>query len=608
MAARVVAKYKSAGFVPDKFWRAQKAELRKILLEDISASYGRPRDVAYLLRDRLVPFFKRFHEALLNFGMHRFVEQSLKDRIAGLLKEIDGFIESYSKFSEALASAYPTVTSEDELVVSISVQMTSYFEARVKNLRDALKGQWSADARTIRALAQRWLKKAPPAVIKALEEELASPDHIPSNDAIHVKYSWLHSMGLDRVHPTRDTKRTKLDPLKWIDFLQEVAGSVYTEPSAFTEFDLDGVKVVIDDSTVDEMDIKRYVHYFNKAHALLKAKRLDKVWYGTIFVQCEDCGGVNPNDPKGGTGGNFSWGTDVVRVFVRPGSYVVQLIAHELGHRYWFKFMHEEQRGKFESLVRVKSEPPVKLDTYQLERFEGTIKDARKALAEYIDFVPKKLKDFAVDFDHAENYEPPPGATATAEDEIAQVLQSFSTPLPQWVSFPGAPSPREFKHPMFEGQLQAEYAAADKSREALIEHLEQTAKIPGVQEWEPSKAREGLRQLRKWLEETWKLQAAYLLHMTSYIDKMENLSRRQVDPKDPRPVPAVSTYGQSNIAEAFAEVFSHYVIGYDMTRDQLESFREVLASGSARVVAKFLESVDKRTGRAHALGVMKHFL
>lgn len=607
-AERVATKYleRTGGFIPDKFWRAQKAELRKLLLTEIPENRRRPDDVSYMLMDKVYPFFKHFHEALLAFGMHRFAEQSLKDRIEGIQKQIEDFAKSYDTFSSALRDyPHPIATIEDEVVSAISTQMLTAFEEKVKNLRDALNGKWEIDPRTIRSLAQRWVKKAPPDVVKALEEEVASPDHIPSNDVIRVKWHWLKNMGLDRVHPLRDTKRTKLDPLKWVDFLQDVFGTVYAEPEAFTEFDLNGVKVVVDDSTVDQMDIKRYVHYFDKAHALLKAKHLDKVWYGTFFIRCKDCGGENPNDPAAGTGGDYPIGPDVVNIYNRPSDFVVELIAHELGHRYWFKYMNEGQRGKFESLVRVKSDAPVKMDVRQKQDFEQTIKDARQALGEFIDFLPKTLKKLTSAFDKAEKFIPTGGALATPNDEIAQELQGLERPITSWVSFPGAPNPQGFKHHLFEDKLRTEFQAADKARDELLAHLEATNKIPGTQEWDPSRAPEGLREMRKWIDESWRLQAAYLDAMRHYLDAMERLSQRQIDPNDNRPVPSVSTYGASNIDEAFAEVFAHYVIGYDMSRDQLESFRSVLSSTAQQVVERFLTGSKVRRMLPD---VMNHFL
>ena len=45
---------------------------------------------------------------------------------------------------------------------------------------------------------------------------------------------------------------------------------------------------------------------------------------------------------------------------------------------------------------------------------------------------------------------------------------------------------------------------------------------------------------------------------------------------DPRKVLPVSDYGKTNISEAFAEVFAHYVLERSMTRDQVDSFKAVL--------------------------------
>lgn len=59
-----------------------------------------------------------------------------------------------------------------------------------------------------------------------------------------------------------------------------------------------------------------------------------------------------------------------------------------------------------------------------------------------------------------------------------------------------------------------------------------------------------------------------------------------------KPVTPVSDYGQSSIEEAFAMAFEHYVLDQDMSRDQFESFRSVLASGPSlaeRVLERFLK-------------------
>jgi hypothetical protein len=42
----------------------------------------------------------------------------------------------------------------------------------------------------------------------------------------------------------------------------------------------------------------------------------------------------------------------------------------------------------------------------------------------------------------------------------------------------------------------------------------------------------------------------------------------------------VSSYGWSNTDEAWAEVFAHYVLDMDMTRDQVDSFKSVFKMAS----------------------------
>jgi hypothetical protein len=61
-----------------------------------------------------------------------------------------------------------------------------------------------------------------------------------------------------------------------------------------------------------------------------------------------------------------------------------------------------------------------------------------------------------------------------------------------------------------------------------------------------------------------------------------------------KPILPVSAYGRNAIEEAFAEVFERFVSGKDMDRDQLESFRSVLAtendSLAQQVVSRFLHA------------------
>jgi hypothetical protein len=118
-------------------------------------------------------------------------------------------------------------------------------------------------------------------------------------------------------------------------------------PQSFKEFQLGRVKVVVDDHTVLPGQIQAYIKYLDAAQSHLKSKGFEKTWYGTFFIKCEACGGDNPYGKDFGVGGNYPIGPDVVNIFQRPDRDVVHLVVHELGHRWWFKFMDRPARLRF---------------------------------------------------------------------------------------------------------------------------------------------------------------------------------------------------------------------------------------------------------------------
>jgi hypothetical protein len=601
MASRVAARFmlRTGGFIPDKFWTQQKAELRKILLEELRDK--RPDHVSYILVDRLIPFFKRFHETLLGFGMHRFAEDALKNRVETIQKQIEDIAKNYEEFAQSIRHPYPVTTVEEEMVGTILSRVSTVFEEKVKNLRDALKGKWWADPHRIQAFAAQLVHKAPPEVRKALEEELHAPDHIPSNDAIHIKWQYLGNAKLDQAAKRlvrHDTKASKLDPLKWIDFLHDVFASYYTEPEAFTEFDFHGVKVVVDDSSVDQMDIKRYVKHIDHAYELLKQKHLEKVWYGTFFIQCQQCGGVNKNT-GGGVGGNYPIGPDVVNIFIRPDKFIVELLAHELGHRYWFKFMHESQRARFESLVKVHKKPKWERPKGLSSVSEGAHHQAQERVADALALVNKPLHQLQDDRGtwFKTVIEKHANVLVTAGHEFVKALMialnstdatNFLTDLSTEVA------------QLFEGEFKAVNEAANAVYKKLLtfesqlprrieEHPEPTTAPPNVNAWwwaiYEDERNIWIHEVNRLLAEAKKAAEKYLdVTIEAYNRKVmfgeeeHEKTRTKEFEEDPRPVTPVSDYGKSNIDEAFAEVFAHYVLEMDMNRDQLESFRSVLSS------------------------------
>jgi len=125
-----------------------------------------------------------------------------------------------------------------------------------------------------------------------------------------------------------------------------------------TEFDLHGMKVVVDDRTVTKQQFDDYVGYLKKTYSLMQSKGVGKAWYGTIFIQCQECGGVNPNGAQFGVGGWFRIDKNTVSIFSRPAERLPHLIAHELGHRYWYRHMSSGQRKEFEDMITLTPENP----------------------------------------------------------------------------------------------------------------------------------------------------------------------------------------------------------------------------------------------------------
>jgi hypothetical protein len=232
----------------------------------------------------------------------------------------------------------------------------------------------------------------------------------------------------------------------------------------------------------------------------------------------------------------------VVNIFTRPDPYIVELITHELGHRYWFKFMQRGQRGKFESLVRAKPS--------REESAPSPLVDVRKLVSEcrshFLGLVRAAQQD--VDWEQIPRKE--------LAKKYAGAFASFATEE-------------------LAGVLQALRAGKTYRRcEALAEDF-------GKFVQDGMAARLFAANPEKWLAKAGALFDRVGKAIEALAQEVSRLPK--ADPEDTRPVPAVSDYGRSNIDEAFAEVFMRFVLERELTRDQLESFRSVLATASPLV-------------------------
>lgn len=604
LARRVVARHVLAGYIPDKFWRDQKAKLKEIVGENLSGHD--PSSVRWRLRDRLLPFYKEFGKSLIAFGVGE-AEATINDRVENVEHVINKVCEALDKFDEEINGSFtwPIPDAENEVAWAIAVEIKEIYRESVKRVADGMKAMWRTDRRLIQNLAKRLLSKATPEERQAVEASAKSKDTFDTQHD-RIKFAFYNRVGLNASAKRLISKEVvRYDLLKWLDFLREVLIANYTGEAAenrqFRNFDLHGMKVVVDDTTVTPNDIARYVDYLRQAHALLRAKGLLKVWYGTVFIRCRECGGVNYNT-GGGVGGNYPIGPDVVNVFERPSGFIVELMAHELGHRYWFKLMTPSQRARFESLVKVRHAPKPKDSEPKLV---GTDKadDAKKAIDAAIDEVRKAIAAFRISMLRAKRVSDGirKQTEAILEPASRNIVNAFIEAFYKTTVSADGPETKR----LFNAALQA----ADKIRSKLWDSRSELQKKLN-DEPEPAGPIENLD--RYWLDvlrkilPVWLKEADGVINEASaaahtYIDAViqehntnestaneRRLKRwQEIEDADTRPVTPVSDYGKSNIDEAFAEVFAHYVIGYDMSQDQIESFKTVLKTAGERVLERY---------------------
>lgn len=146
-------------------------------------------------------------------------------------------------------------------------------------------------------------------------------------------------------------------------FLSKYSEGLPFEPDEILlEYNIGRVKLVYDGEPdrnlinrpdpADPRGLSDYIPYFRKAKALLDRKGLGKLWYGPVFVGCPKCGGENPLGKEFGVGAHYMPGPDHVVVYINPRDFLVDLLIHELGHRYYYKFMSASDRARFDSYFK----------------------------------------------------------------------------------------------------------------------------------------------------------------------------------------------------------------------------------------------------------------
>lgn len=397
----------------------------------------------------------------------------------------------------------------------------------------------------------------------------------------------------------------------------------------FKEFSIGNMKVVVVDPKFHGKLIGRYVSYIIKAKRILEQKGFGDVWYGQLIIASDSPKKLSEASQANyaalgyeieSAAGFYDPRGDRIELLHEPSETLVSVIVHELGHRYWFRFMSGGQRARFESLVKVRpgkptpkkwvSPPPTKIpNEATLHEWWSKVDDAIGVFSSELDTFEKSrlwIQDAIDKFDRSLN-------TAMRDlrerfydlrsqanlydckfdpnlDELGAILQGKSDPinakvgdiykLSSAVSFvseedalkyvPRGKDPQD-RYKYVWRKVRADWLASVRP---LLKPLADAFKdyfkrgYEAYLQW----AQQRIKEYEEAKPESYKLDADNFL----------------VD--DPRMILPVSQYGRSHIDEAFAEVFMYYVLERDMNRDQLESFKSVLKTASLeeRVASRYL--------------------
>jgi hypothetical protein len=153
--------------------------------------------------------------------------------------------------------------------------------------------------------------------------------------------------------------------LRWASWHADTPEGRSTVPNQVA---LGRVKVIFRDTPMDPTQIRGteyrgvtghrtpmkrelFIRQLDQARKFLRRHKLEKqLWYGPIFiVASETSGGFGEES----TGATYVRAKDVVRILADPDDPELEThntaanVVHELGHRYWFKFLSPEDRHNF---------------------------------------------------------------------------------------------------------------------------------------------------------------------------------------------------------------------------------------------------------------------
>ena len=88
-----------------------------------------------------------------------------------------------------------------------------------------------------------------------------------------------------------------------------------------------------------------YIPQLRRSQSLLAKRGLGFLWYGELYIVAG-----SPGNARGSNwDAEYDPGKDLIRLFSAPSPENIRLLVHEIGHRYYFRFMSGQDRQRFDS-------------------------------------------------------------------------------------------------------------------------------------------------------------------------------------------------------------------------------------------------------------------
>lgn len=349
---------KEAGVVLESYVKKYSMQVKKILAKPVSDIYDIQEGIYYLKEA-----YRSYVDGLdITGAAFADIQKQLAD-IMGVLNAIqDGRYSDLTALKDLISGAEDT-SIEGSILTSLVVEISSLVFGKKPSLAKILGYRYLVDTSLVKAAAAKAASKASPSEVRAFK------DYAEGTGSYHASLKIVSEFLDKNVYPLakkllkRAAAATSVDWGTWVLDVYRYLNGAHTEgqnPEEWLQrFSIGDVKVVL---IGEEGDVKPYASALIEAKKALESKGFKNLWYGTIFLsrefrkltdsQKKDYADLGYSLES--TAGTYHSSADVITLTLPPGKQMVQVIVHEMGHRYYYKGMRMEQRVLFNSLVQIK--------------------------------------------------------------------------------------------------------------------------------------------------------------------------------------------------------------------------------------------------------------